>query len=202
MEEKTKNILKYLGIGILIILWIAFIKNLLSVGNIFLNILIGSIINVPFITLILYLSKKEKNGFPLGYNIILAIILWIAMNVLDNVIWWIFISIAKSLGNENFYRMGIVPVNILINIFYIILLCIGIYISRKKEINYNYMGNTNKNYTGLKVISFFIPIVGLIVYAVNIVQNPEIAKECGKYALIGFCIGLILSVIGIMIVFA
>lgn len=46
---------------------------------------------------------------------------------------------------------------------------------------------------GLRIICFLIPLVGLIIYAVNIVQNPKIAKECGKFSLIGFIIGLILS---------
>lgn len=32
---------------------------------------------------------------------------------------------------------------------------------------------------GLRIICFLIPLVGLIIYAVNIVQNPTIAKECG-----------------------
>lgn len=46
---------------------------------------------------------------------------------------------------------------------------------------------------GLRVICFLIPLVGLIIYAVNIVQNPKIAKECGKVSLIGFIIGLVIS---------
>ena len=46
---------------------------------------------------------------------------------------------------------------------------------------------------GLRIICFFIPLVGLILYAVNIVQNPKIAKECGKFSLIGFIIGLVIS---------
>ena len=73
MEEKTKNILKNIGIGVLIILWIVLIKNLLSVGTILSDMVIKSIINVPFITLILYVARRERKVFPLGYNIILAI---------------------------------------------------------------------------------------------------------------------------------
>lgn len=46
---------------------------------------------------------------------------------------------------------------------------------------------------GLRVICFLIPLVGLIIYAVNIVQNPKIAKECGKVSLIGFIMGLVIS---------
>lgn len=47
---------------------------------------------------------------------------------------------------------------------------------------------------GLRLICFFIPLVGLIIYAVNIVQNPKVAKECGKFSLIGFIVGLIISI--------
>ena len=50
--------------------------------------------------------------------------------------------------------------------------------------------------TGLRIICFFIPLLGLIVYAVNIVQSPKIAKECGLYALIGFIIGIVIIGIG------
>lgn len=46
--------------------------------------------------------------------------------------------------------------------------------------------------TGLRIVCFLIPLVGLIVYAVNIVQRPKIAKECGLYALIGFIIGIVI----------
>jgi len=56
---------------------------------------------------------------------------------------------------------------------------------------YNSKSNNSENYTGLCVISFLIPIIGLIVYAVNIVQNPEVAKPVGRWALIGFIVGLI-----------
>lgn len=53
---------------------------------------------------------------------------------------------------------------------------------------------------GLRVICFLIPLVGLIIYAVNIVQNPKIAKECGKFSLIGFIIGLIISLLTTFII--
>lgn len=53
----------------------------------------------------------------------------------------------------------------------------------------------NKKYESslsLRIISFLIPLVGLIVYASNIVNSPIIAKECGKFALYGFILGIIL----------
>lgn len=53
---------------------------------------------------------------------------------------------------------------------------------------------------GLRIICFLIPLVGLIIYAVNIVQNPKIAKECGKFSLIGFIIGLVLSLTTTLII--
>ena len=46
---------------------------------------------------------------------------------------------------------------------------------------------------GLRIICFLIPLVGLIIYAVNIVQNPTIAKECGKFSLLGFIVDLVIS---------
>lgn len=46
----------------------------------------------------------------------------------------------------------------------------------------------DKNSTGLNVLSFFIPIVGLILFCVNIKEKPIMAKNIGKYALIGFII--------------
>jgi len=53
----------------------------------------------------------------------------------------------------------------------------------------------------LRIVSFLIPLVGLIVYAVNIVQNPKIAKECGKFALIGFSLAFISSSIAIICIY-
>lgn len=41
------------------------------------------------------------------------------------------------------------------------------------------------NYLGTKIISFIFPIIGLIIYAVNIGKNDNIAKKCGKWALFG-----------------
>ena len=49
--------------------------------------------------------------------------------------------------------------------------------------------------TGLKVLCFFIPIVGLILYATNISTQPISAKAYGKFALIGFIVSIALSVL-------
>ena len=46
---------------------------------------------------------------------------------------------------------------------------------------------------GLKVLSFFIPLVGLILFVVQSKDTPISAKEYGKWALIGFCTGIVLS---------
>ncbi len=42
----------------------------------------------------------------------------------------------------------------------------------------------------LKWISFFIPIVGLVLYIMKVQSAPNSAKEYGKMALIGFCVSL------------
>ena len=44
---------------------------------------------------------------------------------------------------------------------------------------------------GLNILSFLIPIVGLILFCVNISAKPKKAKSIGIWALIGFVLGLI-----------
>lgn len=45
--------------------------------------------------------------------------------------------------------------------------------------------------TGLNILSFFIPLVGLILYLTMKDQTPIKAKGCGKCALIGFLVGIV-----------
>lgn len=66
---------------------------------------------------------------------------------------------------------------------------------KEKRFNTNYESSL-----GLRIICLLIPLVGLIIYAVNILQNPKIAKECGKFSLIGFSIALLLSLITTFII--
>ena len=46
--------------------------------------------------------------------------------------------------------------------------------------------------TGLNVLSFCFPLVGLILYCVKQGQYPRQASAIGKWAIIGFCTGLLL----------
>ena len=55
---------------------------------------------------------------------------------------------------------------------------------------------------GLKVLSFFIPLVGLILFVVQSKDTPISAKEYGKWALIGFCTGIAFSIIWYFVVLA
>lgn len=52
---------------------------------------------------------------------------------------------------------------------------------------------------GYSILSFFIPIIGLILYFVWKDQFPIRAKECGKWALIGFGLGLFSTIILLII---
>ena len=45
--------------------------------------------------------------------------------------------------------------------------------------------NRDKKYNGANILSFFIPLVGLIIYAINIGKNDKLAKSCVKNALYG-----------------
>ena len=50
----------------------------------------------------------------------------------------------------------------------------------------------DKQSAGLNIVSFFIPIVGLILYCLNMKEFPIKAKGIGRAALIGFTVNLIL----------
>ncbi|MEJ6776492.1 MAG: hypothetical protein QNK85_04120 [Crocinitomicaceae bacterium] len=61
------------------------------------------------------------------------------------------------------------------------------------------METTNQNdmpSTGLNIISFLIPLVGLIVYLTQKEQFPKKANSAGKSALWGVLISIVLSVVG------
>lgn len=49
--------------------------------------------------------------------------------------------------------------------------------------------------TGLNILSFLLPLVGLILYIVYHEKAPAKAKAIGKWALIGFVVGIIVNVI-------
>lgn len=49
--------------------------------------------------------------------------------------------------------------------------------------------------TGLAVLGFFIPLVGLILYLVNKDTAPQKANSAGKGALIGFIVSLVFSIL-------
>lgn len=81
-------------------------------------------------------------------------------------------------------------------IFYAVIILIGKLLSGKEKGE----KQPSESSLSLRIVCLLIPLVGLIVYAVNIVQSPKIAKECGKWALVGFSIGIVLSVISMCIV--
>ena len=48
---------------------------------------------------------------------------------------------------------------------------------------------------GLNILSFFIPIVGLILYCTMYSKTPRKAKQIGIFALVGFVLNLVLVVV-------
>jgi hypothetical protein len=48
--------------------------------------------------------------------------------------------------------------------------------------------------TGLKVLSFCIPLAGAIIYFVKKDQEPKAAKSACNLALIGFAIGIVVQI--------
>ena len=64
--------------------------------------------------------------------------------------------------------------------------------------NYNYVEQDIPS-TVLNVLAFFLPLVGLILYLVYVDSTPRRAKAIGKFALIGFGVGVALGIIGAVI---
>ena len=64
--------------------------------------------------------------------------------------------------------------------------------------NYNYVEQDIPS-TGLNVLAFFLPLVGLTLYLVYVDSTPRRAKAIGKFALIGFGVGVALGIIGAVI---
>jgi hypothetical protein len=56
--------------------------------------------------------------------------------------------------------------------------------------------------TGLNIVSFLVPIVGLVIYLTEKDKAPIKAKSAGKAAIWGVGVSVILSVISIIISFA
>ena len=50
--------------------------------------------------------------------------------------------------------------------------------------------NKDKEYIGANILSYFIPLIGLIIYAVNIGKNDKLAKSCVKGAVFGLTTAL------------
>ncbi|MCZ4242453.1 hypothetical protein [Pedobacter punctiformis] len=53
--------------------------------------------------------------------------------------------------------------------------------------------------TGLKILSFCIPLAGAIIYFVKKDEQPVAAKSACNLALIGFGVGVVLNIISYMI---
>lgn len=60
---------------------------------------------------------------------------------------------------------------------------------------YNAAGDADIPTTGMNVLSFIIPLAGLILYFVNRNEKPNCAKSYLKWAAISFAIGVILQII-------
>lgn len=60
---------------------------------------------------------------------------------------------------------------------------------------YSNLKESNKNSIGVFFISFFFPMIGLIIYAVNIGKNDELAKNGSRGAIYGMVAVLLITII-------
>lgn len=54
--------------------------------------------------------------------------------------------------------------------------------------------------TGFAVLSFFFPLIGLILYLVWHSSSPMKAKSCGKGALIGVIVSVVVSILYVVVI--
>lgn len=59
----------------------------------------------------------------------------------------------------------------------------------------------DKKSVGLNVLSFFFPVIGLIIYLATKKDKPVRAKSMGKSALAGFIVGIVLSIVMFIVSF-
>ena len=61
---------------------------------------------------------------------------------------------------------------------------------------------SNEKAGGMSILSFLIPLVGLILYLVWKDTKPVAAKQCGKSALWGVGVGIVLYIISMVVLVA
>lgn len=57
------------------------------------------------------------------------------------------------------------------------------------------VNENDKPSTGLNILSFFFPLIGLILFLCMKNDTPIKAKKCGKWALIGFIVHIVVTII-------
>lgn len=102
----------------------------------------------------------------------------------------IFIGLYLFIGRLPF----VITQRWIIQILGIIILILGIVMLRYQL--KNKIIKTSNEYIGAKIISFLFPIVGLIIYAVNVGKNNSLANGCVKWAIIA---AIIYSIVGSLI---
>lgn len=65
---------------------------------------------------------------------------------------------------------------------------------------FNSTPTEDKPNIGLNIVSFLWPIIGLIFYIVFDKETPKRAKDCGKWALIGFIVQVLLVILIFVVV--
>ena len=53
---------------------------------------------------------------------------------------------------------------------------------------------------GFALLSFFFPIIGLLLWLIWKEEYPRLAKSCGKGALVGACVSLVSTIVGVVAV--
>ena len=119
--------------------------------------------------------------------------------------------VASLIFGEMFYYGGLgyfrffmsIVIQILFIIFFIQFALNGdtkvVKSTKKVKSNDKIDTSTDEGAGGIKWLCFFFPLIGLILYLVWQKDKPLSAKECGKFALIGFIVGLVIGLMGFIV---
>lgn len=154
------------------------------------------------------MTKKEKIMKKVTGYLFIIYSTTSLINCLLQLFAFLFIDGTVSINNDGFVAFEQVTSPLM----YIAFLLLGLTLIKEKSFNHsqpeidskirNNQNESNSNdlpSTGLNILSFLIPLVGLIIYIIEKDKSPIKAKSAGKSALWGVGVSVILIIISVIV---
>lgn len=139
-------------------------------------------LSVPIIGFIFYFSHKNKNKALAKSHLIYSII---------SIVLYV-LNIAQAFGLSYFIFFS--------SLFYIFFEKFVLKIKENVVNFYGFVKNEISSANTENIISFLIPMVGLILYLTEKDKDINKANSCAKSAIWGICTGLVLGIISVIFV--